>query len=80
MRPSIEDYETRNRQELMSVVNPIRASFEDVDKQIQTMRKWLIASGLLTFLALAISGYVLISQVRSGNPLIFPSNNIIDRR
>ena len=77
MRPSREDYESKNSQELLSVVNPIRASFEDMGKQMQTMRKWLIVSGLLTFLALAVSGYVLTSQVRSGNPLIFPGKNII---
>ncbi len=77
MRPSIEDYEAKNRQELMSVVNPIRASFGDVDRQIRTTRKWLVASGLFTLLAVAVSGYVLVSQVKSGNPLYVPGKNII---
>ena len=56
MRPSVEDYEIKSRQELMSVVNPIRASFGDVDRQLKTMRKWLVASGLLTLLAYGCFG------------------------
>lgn len=78
MRPSIEDYESKNRQELMSVVNPIRASFGDVDRQMRSMKNWLIASGLLTILALAVSGYVLVSHVRSGTSLIVPNNDVVN--
>ena len=78
MRPSIEDYEAKNRQELMSVVNPIRSSFADVDQQIRTMQKWLVASGLLTLLTMAVSGYVLVSQVQSGNSLLVPGKNIVE--
>ncbi|HEY9767064.1 MAG TPA: response regulator transcription factor [Coleofasciculaceae cyanobacterium] len=78
MRPSIEDYESKNRQELMTVVNPIRASFGDVDRQLKTMRNWLIASGLCSLLALAASGYILVSQVRSENPLIVPKEDLVN--
>lgn len=78
MRPSMEDYESKNRQELISVVNPIRASFGDVDRQIRTMKNWLIASGLFAVLALAVSGYVLVSQVRSGDSLIVPNNDVVN--
>jgi len=73
MRPSMEEYESKNRHELMSVVNPIRASFRDVDKQVRAMRNWLIASGLLTVLALTFSGYLLISELGSGNSLGAPN-------
>ena len=78
MRPCLEDYEAKNRQELMSVVSPIRASFGDVDKQIRTMRNWLFTSTLLTLLALAVSGYVLMSQVKSGNSAIIPGQDYVE--
>ena len=78
MRPSIEDYETKNRQELMSVVNPIKNSYSELNKQLQKMRNWLIASGLLALLALTVSGYVLVLQIRSGNSLIIPEQDVIN--
>lgn len=78
MRPSIEDYETKNRQELMSVVNPIRTSYSELNRQIPKMRNWLIASGLLALLALTVSGYVLVLQIRSGNSSIIPQQDVIN--
>ena len=72
MRPDLEDYETKNRQELMSVVNPMRASLGDVDRQIKSVRGWVKACTLLSLLAIALSGYVLASQIKSGS-LIVPS-------
>lgn len=74
MRPSMEEYESKNRHELMSVVNPIRDSFRDVDKQMRGIRNWLIASGLLTVLALIFSGYLLVSEsVRPSDSLSAPA-------
>ena len=67
MRPSMEEYEAKNRQELMSVVNPIRSSFRDVEKQITTTRRWAIISGLAAVVALGFSGYLLFSQTISNN-------------
>ena len=78
MGPSIEDYETKNRQELNSLINPIRASFGDIDKQLRTMRNWLIASGLLTLLALAASGYVLLDRSGSSDSSIIPKQDLIE--
>ena len=78
MRPSIEDYETKNRQELISLINPIRASFGDLDKQLRTMRNWSIASGLLALLALAVSGYVLIDRSGSPDSTIIPKQDLIE--
>ena len=78
MRPSLEDYEAKNRRELISVVSPIRASFGDLDKQIRTMRNWLLTSAVLTLIALAVSGYVLMSQVKSGNSAIIPGQDYVD--
>ena len=78
MRPSPEEYESKNRHELMSVVNPIKASFRDIEKQMQMMRKWLVASGLITILALGLSSYLLVSGARSGRLLVTPHNETIN--
>ncbi len=78
MRPSLEDYKAKNRQELMSVVSPLRASFGDLDKQIRTMRNWVLTSAVLTLIALAVSGYVLMSQVKLGNSSIIPGQDYVD--
>jgi YesN/AraC family two-component response regulator len=77
MRPSMEEYEARNRHELMSVVNPIRASFRDVDKQLRTIRNWLIGSSLLTLVALSVSSYLLVSEVKSSNSFFAPTQDVI---
>ncbi len=78
MRPSIEDYETKSRQELISLINPIKASFKDVDKQLRTLRNWLIASGLLSLLALATSGYLLIDRLGSPDSSIVPRQDLVE--
>ena len=67
MRPSMEEYELKHRNELMSVVNPIRASFRDVDSQLKTMRNWLVASGLFALLSFCFSGYLLVSNARGNS-------------
>ena len=78
MRPSIEDYQTKSRQELISLINPIQDSFKDVDKQLRTMRNWLIASGLLSLLALTASGYLLIDRLASPNSSSVPKQDLIE--
>ena len=65
MRPSLEEYDAKHRNELMSVVNPIRASFRDVDGQIKTMRNWVLVSGLFALLSFGFSGYLLVSDFRA---------------
>lgn len=67
MRPSMEEYEVKHRNELMSVVNPIRASFREVDSQLKTMRNWLVASGLFALLSFCFSGYLLVANARGNN-------------
>ena len=76
MRPDLDEYETKSRQELMSVVNPMRASLGDVDRQLKSTKGWLKVFSLLSLLALACSGYVLASQIRSGDSLVIPRGNI----
>lgn len=71
MRPSMEEYESRNRHELMSVVNPIKASFGDVERKINKVRTWAMLSSLIAVLALALSGYLWLGQSKpfdSTNP------------
>lgn len=79
MRPDLEDYEVKSRQELMSVVNPMRASLGDADRQLKSLQGWLKVCGLLTLLAIATSGYVLASQIKSGDSLLVPSQLIPNR-
>ena len=78
MRPSLEDYEVKNRQELISVIDPMKASFKDVEQQLRTMRNLLVASGLFSLLALAIAGYVLISHPQSEDSGVVPQANLVD--
>lgn len=66
MRPDLEDYELKNRQELISVLNPLRASLEETDQKLKATRNWLKACGLLALLALGLSGYLLL-QIKSGS-------------
>jgi hypothetical protein len=73
MRPDLEDYELKNRQELISVLNPMRTSLEDVDQKLKTTQSWLKACGLFTLLAAVVSGYILMSEIKSGD-LINPNN------
>lgn len=65
MRPSPEDYQAKNRQELLEAVDPLVTSLDDMERQLQKMRSWLKVCGLFTLVALSISGYVLISQAIS---------------
>jgi len=74
MRPSMEEYEARNRHELMSVVNPIKASFGDVDQKINKVRNWALLSSFIAVCALALSGYLLLGQSKSIDS-INPNNN-----
>lgn len=73
MRPDLDEYETKHRQELMSVVNPMRASLGDLDRQFKSTKGWLKVCGLFTLLALILSGYVLASQIRSGDSFFNPN-------
>lgn len=78
MRPSLEDYEVKNRQELMSLVDPMKASFKDMDRQLRTMRNLLVASGLFSLIALAIAGYVLLSSPKSEDSGVVPQANLVE--
>ena len=76
MRPDLENYENRSRQELMSQVNPIRVSLGDIERKFKNSQGWLRACGLLSLLAIALSGYVLASQIKSGDSLFIPSRSV----
>lgn len=77
MRPSLEDYETKNRQELMLAIAPVKASCDKADRQLRMMRTGLVVSGLLSLLAVAISGYVFVSQLEPRDS-IAPTENLLD--
>lgn len=67
MRPPIEEYEAKHRNELMSVVNPLRATLRDTEKQVSFMRNSLIATIILSLLALTTSGYLLVTNMVTNN-------------
>lgn len=62
MQLSVEELQSRYRRELMSTVNPFRASFRDVDRQIRMMRNWLIGTILLAAVSLTFSSWLLVSN------------------
>ena len=68
MRPSVEEYEAKSRHELMSVVNPIKSSFGDVDRKIKKMRTWAIISSVLAIAALILSASLLASRPAANVP------------
>lgn len=69
MQVSAEEVQSRYRRELMSAVNPFRASFRDTDRQIRTMRNWLIGTVLLAAMSLTFSSWLLASNfVSNSNP------------
>ena len=76
MRPSLEDYESKNRTELMTVINPIKTSFSNMDRQLKKMRTWIVASSILSLLSLAVSGYLLVVHAKTNTLLLYPQENI----
>lgn len=58
MLKSSEDFESKYRNELMTVINPLRASIKDLDRQLRVMRNGLISSILVATMALSFAGWV----------------------
>ncbi|MEL6440434.1 MAG: response regulator [Cyanobacteria bacterium J06621_8] len=75
MRPATEDYDAKNRQELMSALTPIKTSYSDLSKQLQRMRNWLFASGIVALASLIFSGYLAVLQIQSGNSFTVPEQD-----
>ena len=67
MQISPEEFQLKYRQELMSTINPFRASFRDVDRQIRNMRNWLIGTVLLATMSLTFSSWMLVTNFGSDN-------------
>ena len=77
MRPSMEEYESKNRHELMSVINPIKSSFGNVDKQIKKAKTWAVVSSLIALTALLLSGYLLLTRTTSNGSILTPENKAV---
>lgn len=58
MLNSTEDFESKYRNELMTVVNPLRASLKDLDWQLRMMRNGMISAILVATMALSFAGWV----------------------
>lgn len=67
MRPSLEEFELKYRTELMTVINPLRASFRDLDKQMRIMRNCMIAAILTAAMSLSLASWVLVSHRGGSN-------------
>jgi YesN/AraC family two-component response regulator len=67
MRPGGDELESKYRQELMTAINPMRSSFRDLDKQIQFMRNGVIASIIISAMALSFAGILFVSNLFSTN-------------
>ncbi|MGK7947689.1 MAG: response regulator [Xenococcaceae cyanobacterium] len=58
MLNSSEDFESKYRNELMTVVNPLRASLKDLDRQLRMMRNGMISAILVATMSLSFAGWV----------------------
>jgi hypothetical protein len=67
MRPSLEEFELKYRTELMTVINPLRASFRDLDKQMRMLRNSTIAAILTAAMSLSLASWVFISNWHDTN-------------
>jgi YesN/AraC family two-component response regulator len=67
MRPSLEEFEIKYRNELMTVINPVRASFRDIDKQMRMLRNSTIAAILTAAMSLSLASWVFVSNWHDTN-------------
>ncbi len=58
MLNSSEDFESKYRNELITVVNPLRASLKDLDRQLRMMRNGMISAILVATMSLSFAGWV----------------------
>jgi DNA-binding NarL/FixJ family response regulator len=65
MQPSLQDFETKYKNEMMTALNPLRASVRDMDKQTRIMRSGLFVSIGASALALCFASWVFVSNLNS---------------
>lgn len=58
MRSTPEDFESKYRSELMTVINPLRASIKDLERRLQMMRNGVISAILVAAMALSFAGWL----------------------
>ncbi|MDJ0631724.1 MAG: response regulator transcription factor [Xenococcaceae cyanobacterium MO_188.B29] len=58
MRNTPEDLESKYRSELMTLINPLRASIKDLDRRLQIMRNAVISALLVAAMALSFAGWL----------------------
>ena len=58
-----EDFESNYRNDLMALINPIRASVKDLDRQLQIMRNGLISAILVATVSLGFTGWVFLFNI-----------------
>jgi DNA-binding NarL/FixJ family response regulator len=65
--PSTDELELKFRNELMAVINPMRTSIRESNKQIRVLRNWIFALGLTSALALFFAGIATYSSNNSNS-------------
>jgi YesN/AraC family two-component response regulator len=65
--PSTDELELKFRNELMAVINPMRTSIRETNKQIRFLRSWIFALGLTSALALTFAGIATYSSNHSNS-------------
>ncbi len=72
MRPSWQEFESKYRHDLMSTINPLKASVQEMDRQIRVMRSGLIAAVLTAAIALSFAGILFVCDLfaNSNEPLL----------
>ncbi|MDJ0691891.1 MAG: response regulator transcription factor [Xenococcaceae cyanobacterium MO_188.B32] len=63
-----EDFESTYRNELMTMVNPLRASVKDLDRQLRIMRNGLISAIIVATMSLSFAGWLFLFNLKdNGN-------------
>lgn len=75
MRFSVEEFQSKYEQKLMTAISPFRTSFRDVDRQIRHLRNWLIGTILLAIMSLSFSSWIIASNFIDGNSRSSQVNN-----
>ena len=67
MRTVPEDIDSKYRHELMALVNPLRVSVRDLDRQLRVMRNGMISAILVATMALSFAGWIFLFNLEGNN-------------
>lgn len=67
MRTAPDDIESKYRHELMALVNPLRVSVRDLDRQLRVMRNGMISAILVATMALSFAGWIFLFNLEGNS-------------